>query len=123
MRNHQQSLILEHARPYRDRWILKFRGIDDIRQAYRLVGYQIYSRERPPADEPVPLAGWRVIDSESGILQGRVVGSERHGQNVLIAVEDPGRRVFLVPVGLIRQKDPGRKEVRVELPGGLTDLN
>ena len=107
--------------------VFKFRGVDSISDAERLVGAEV----RIPIGERTPLepgeffqselVGCEVIDRRTGESLGRVRGWEDSGGAGLLAVEGglsiPFARSICVEI------DPAARRIVVELPEGLKDLN
>jgi len=106
--------------------IFKFRGIDTISDAERLVGAEV----RIPASQRVPLEeneffqsdllGCDVMDGRSGESLGQVTGWEDGGGSGLLEVGSlliPFVRAICVGI------DPSARKITVELPDGLKDLN
>jgi 16S rRNA processing protein RimM len=107
--------------------VFKFRGVDSISDAERLVGSEV----RVPIAERTPLepgeffqselVGCQVIDRRTGESLGRVEGWEDSGGAGLLAVEGG----LLVPFArsICVEIEPAARRIVVELPEGLKDLN
>jgi 16S rRNA processing protein RimM len=124
-----QSLALERYWEHQGRPVLKLGGIESIADAEMLVGAWI----EIDADQTVPLPKGTYWDRDligcslrnaGGERLGVVVGIMRiAGNSQLIVQGDRGE--FLVPVSaaICREISIARKEILVELPEGLMDLN
>lgn len=121
---------VEHARAYRDRLVVKLRGVEDAGAAQELRGHWVFA----PAGE-VPalpdrthyvarLVGIVVSDETLGRL-GTVVDVTSSGGADLLVIEDEAGREILVPfvreIVLEVREDLGT--ARVRLPEGLAELN
>ena len=99
--------------------VFKFRGVDSISEAERLVG------ERTPLEPgeffQSELVGCEVIDRRTGESLGRVEGWEDSGGAGLLAVEGG----LLIPFArsICVEIEPAARRIVVELPEGLKDLN
>jgi 16S rRNA processing protein RimM len=107
--------------------ILKFRGVDTISDAEKLVGAEV----RVPESERVALdpgeffetdlVGCDVVDRATGASLGRVNRFEDAGGSGLLVVESglmiPFARSICVDI------NPAARRITVELPEGLKDLN
>jgi len=123
---------VEHARTYRDRLVLKLRGVDDGDRAARLRGGSVtVSEENAPALAEgefygAQLVGLRVLDENDRVL-GRIVDVVPTGGADLLRVvgEAEGGDELLVPLARehVLEIDVDAGRVRVRLPVGLRDLN
>ncbi len=107
--------------------VFKFRGVDGISEAERLVGAEV----RVPIAERTPLEpgeffqsellGCEVIDRRTGESLGRVEGWEDAGGAGLLAIEGG----LLIPFArsICVEIEPAARRIVVELPEGLKDLN
>jgi 16S rRNA processing protein RimM len=107
--------------------ILKFRGIDTISDAEKLVGAEV----RIPRSERIrlepgeyfetDLVGCEIIERGTGQSLGRVSGWDDSGGAGLLTLESglmiPFARAICVDI------DPAARRILVELPEGLKDLN
>lgn len=107
--------------------ILKFRGIDTISDAEKLVGAEV----RIPRSERITLdpgeyfetdlVGCEIIERGTGRSLGRVSGWDDSGGAGLLTLESglmiPFARAICVDI------DPAARRILVELPEGLKDLN
>jgi 16S rRNA processing protein RimM len=118
------------ARAYRDRLVLKFRGIDDPSAADALRGLEIAAVAE---DVPALPSGVYWIDRLIGALvqdaAGRALGRvedviETGGADLLI-VREPAGGEILVPLAqeIVTEIDLQAGTIRVRLPEGLLDVN
>lgn len=124
------SYDVERARSYRDRLVLKLRGVDDAQAASALRGQWVFA---PPGEIPelperqyyvARLVGLEVIDEARGRL-GRVVDVASAGGADLLVIEDERKREILVPFvrDIVREVREHEGSVRVRIPEGLVELN
>jgi 16S rRNA processing protein RimM len=121
---------VEGARAYRDRLVLKLRGVDDAGGAAALKGCRVLapSEEVPELPEGVyysaRLVGLRVRD-EAGTDLGCVADVIETAGNDLLVVEQKDGHQWLVPMvkALVVEILDETGELVVRLPDGLLDLN
>lgn len=108
--------------------LVKFRGVDNMTDAYGLIGCSVYSDRNPgidPHPEEVPgLSGWSLFDPD-----GRLVGTisevlDRVIQPLLVVCDETGKE-HLVPLveEWIRSEDPQSGRIVMDLPRGLIGIN
>jgi 16S rRNA processing protein RimM len=106
--------------------IFKFRGVDTISDAEKLVGAEVRIpfAERAPLDPgeyyESDLIGCEVVERGTGESLGRVKSLQDGGGAGLLEVGDlliPFSKAICVDI------DPAAKRITVELPAGLKDLN
>lgn len=121
---------VESARAYRDRLVLKLRGVDDTGAAVALKGARVLAPEGQVPELPpgVHYAAWLVglrVRDEEGAPLGVVADVMETAANDLLVVEHPDGHEWLVPmvnaVVVEIREDTG--EVIVRPPEGLLDLN
>jgi 16S rRNA processing protein RimM len=122
---------IEHSRGYRDRLVLKLRGVDDPNEAARLRGnvVQVFEDELPALPEGVfraaSLVGLAVVDEERTRL-GQVLEVVPTAGTDLLRVAREGRRSaeLLIPMAreIVREISLERGYIRVRLPAGLAEL-
>jgi 16S rRNA processing protein RimM len=107
--------------------ILKFRGVDSITDAERLVGAEVrIPREERPALDPgefyhSDLLGCEVVERATGQALGHVAGWEDAGGAGLLVLE--GGLMIPFARSICVEIDPAARRIVVELPAGLKDLN
>ena len=107
--------------------VLKFRGVDTISDAERLVGEEV----RVPLSGRVALEpgeffqsdliGCEVVDRRTGESLGRVSGWQDAGGSGLLEVDGGWSIPFVRAICV--EIDPEARRIAVELPEGLKDLN
>lgn len=106
--------------------ILKFRGVDSISEAEKLVGAEV----RVPESERVrlepgeffeaDLLGCEVVERKTGESLGRVTGWQDGGGSGLLLV---GGLMIPFARSICVEIDPAAKRIAVDLPEGLKGLN
>jgi 16S rRNA processing protein RimM len=121
-----RELIVESARPHRNRWLVKFEGARTKEDALELRGPLFVSPEEVRTldeDEfwPHELTGCEVV-LVSGEGVGRVREVVARGAQDLIEVET-SRGLRLVPLvkAIVTDVDIGARRVTVDAPAGLLD--
>lgn len=112
-------------------WILKFRGVDSIKDAECFAGSELWvplsDRAKLPEGEyfQSDLIGCVVVD-EAGRTIGTVDGWQEYGGPPLMEVrraEYSGRNALIPFVkGIYREVDLEERRITVEIPDGLLDL-
>ncbi len=121
---------VESARSYRDRLVLKLRGIDDASAASALRGCTIavLPEDLPKLPDDVywseRLVGMRVDDARLGLV-GRVVDVIETGGVDLLEVRDAAGRETLIPLAgaYVDSVDDASATIHVTIPSDLRDLN
>jgi 16S rRNA processing protein RimM len=129
---------VEHGRAYRDRLVLKLKGIDDANGAARLRGHdvEVARTDAPELPEGVhyvaELVGMLVVD-ESGEELGRVAGVVETGGTDVLRVQPGAPRSggeeeaeeYLIPLAreYVRSIDASRRRIEVIMPRELRELN
>jgi 16S rRNA processing protein RimM len=126
----RRELEVEDLWPHKEFLILKFRGVDSISDAETLVGSEL----QVPRSQRAELgAGWNYVSDLVGCLvldQGREIGRIADvqfgaGEAPLLVVVDKSGREFDVPFAeaYVEALDTGRREVRMNLPQGMLEIN
>lgn len=122
---------LETVWYHKEQPIFKFRGVDSISAAEQLAGLDVCV----PASERVEsaegeyffsdLVGCTMLDVRDNRRIGVVKDWQETGGPVLLEVDDGGPEPVLVPFAaeFLKKIDVIAREIRVELPPGLLDLN
>jgi 16S rRNA processing protein RimM len=122
---------------HKEQPIFKFRGVNSISEAEKLAGGDVCvaASERAPLEDGEyyysDLTGCRMVDDASGEPIGTVSGWQeltpdvREGPVLLEVDEGRGGEPLLVPFArtVLKRVDLAAREIRVELPEGLRDLN
>jgi 16S rRNA processing protein RimM len=123
-----RSIEVIGARPFGDRLLVRFAGLDDRGAVEGLRGLEL---SVPRKDVPAAPAGsfyrFELLDCEcrdarEGEL-GRVVGIHEDGGGLLLEVAGPERRV-LVPFvdAFVVRVDVAARRIELDLPPGLVDI-
>jgi len=120
---------VESLRFDRNSHFLKLKGIDTLDRADALVGLEIYVPEEGFGPlEDGNYYHFQIIGSAVVTKDGESVGTVKSllsaGKETLLVVERGGREV-LIPFtrSICLDVDTSRREIRVDLPDGLLDLN
>ena len=125
----RECMVLENSWGHKDRQVLKFEGVDSISAAERLTGAWVQVEASQAVSLPEntywdhDLVGC-VLRDDLGRHLGVVTSVMRiAGNSQLVVRRDEGE--YLVPVvrSICRQISIERREILVELPKGLMDLN
>mgnify|MGYP001049228322 CR=1 FL=1 len=124
-----EEFRVQSARPRGKDFVLKLAGVDSLSQADRLVGRDVLVAESSLAGLEAgrfyvfDLVGCRVR-TMAGDEIGRVTDVVLQGERALLVV-DRGGREALVPFheSFCKEVSLPAREIRVELPEGLLDLN
>lgn len=113
--------------------LLTIDGIDNEQEASRLVNHEIFALKRDYRQESenedadgYPLdyfIGFELLDSDRNRV-GEIVDVDEQTENAIFIVEDDDREIML-PANdeLIVQFDLDKKEIVMDLPQGILDLN
>jgi 16S rRNA processing protein RimM len=120
---------VEQARGYRDRLVLKLRGVDDAGTASALRGGVVLAPEDeiPPLPEGVfyqdRLLGFEVVE-EGGRSLGKVEDVVETGGVALLAVRRAHGNDVLIPLArqIVLEVQEAERRIVVRLPEGLEDL-
>lgn len=126
----RREATLEEAWRQRDRWVLKFEGIDSISAAEELRDWKVrISGEElgpPPEGEHylADLIGCRVLEAKTGREIGIVDEVLEPGGSLLLQLTGAGGEILVPFVDEIcREISEEKREIRVSLPEGLEELN
>lgn len=126
----ETPLEVENVWFHRNQVIFKFKGIDSITEAERLVGGEVTI---PMEERPVPpdgeyyqtdLIGCQVEDADGAHL-GVVEGWQECGGPLLLEVRTAQGKELLIPFAksICKSIDAAGKRIVVDLPEGLVDLD
>jgi 16S rRNA processing protein RimM len=126
----RRELEVQELWPHKGLVVLKFAGVDSISEAETLVGCEL----QVPRNQRSELqAGWNYVSDLVGCVvldQGRVVGRIEDvqfgaGEAPLLIVRDAAARLLEVPFAgaYLDSVDVERKQVRMNLPEGLLEVN
>jgi len=122
--------VVQRARAYDDRLVLKLEGVDDASAAAGLRGWPVaVAAEDAPALEEgehysALLVGLQVIDEHGGTV-GRVTDVMPTGGADLLVVEGSTGGEILIPFapGIVEHVDEAEGVIRIRPPEGLLELN
>jgi 16S rRNA processing protein RimM len=128
-RQHRE-LEVEELWPHKGLLVLKFAGVDSISEAGTLVGCEL---QVPRSQRSELQAGWNYVSDLVGcsvLDHGREIGRIEDvqfgaGEAPLLIVRDAGKRLLEVPFAeaYLDSVDVERKQVRMNLPDGLLEVN
>ncbi|HXN83399.1 MAG TPA: ribosome maturation factor RimM [Myxococcales bacterium] len=108
-------------------YLVALRGVDDRNAADALRGEEVLvpRAELPALDEgelyAVDLVGMAVVDA-AGTLRGRVTALETAGRQELLTVRTEAGTEALVPLGLLREVREEARELVIDVPDGLFEV-
>lgn len=122
---HQKTKILEYHRFINGNVIVKFEEIHSIEDAYRLVGYSLYSRKKPQTGTMVRSLLDYTVKTSSGELWGKVFREHLNQKNAYLEVKNPQDNLFFVPLvdEIILKLDDEKKLILIDPPEGLKNIN
>ena len=130
LQGERREATLEEAWKQRDRWVLKFEGIDSISVAEQLRGWKVRISEAelglPPEGEHylADLIGCRLLEAKTGREIGIVDEVLEPGGSLLLQVTGAGGEILIPFVDEIcREISEEKREIQVSLPEGLEELN
>lgn len=122
---------VQYCKDIRGACVFKFKDVDSINDAYRLIGYSLYSprMEEPTSGTPgdvsaIDVSNYTVKDI-NGNLWGQVTYMDTDSANELLEVTSPSGDLIYVPYsgGIVKTVDPEQKLIIIDPPEGLKELN
>ncbi|MBA1434719.1 ribosome maturation factor RimM [Bombilactobacillus bombi] len=125
-----QAFIVEQVRPQQRFWLLKLMGIDDLNQAEKYKGLELFADTSvmPSLEEGQyfykDIMGIKVQDAQYGEL-GQVVDIMNLGPNDVWNVRNQQGQEILIPIlkSTLKTVDLDTQTAYVDLPEGLIDEN
>jgi 16S rRNA processing protein RimM len=121
-----RTLVVASARPHRDRFLVRFEGIDD-RPSADLARGRLYIRQEDARDLeedefwPHDLVGCEVLDPDGAPL-GTVSGVQLGGVQDLLVLDTPrGERLVPLVQAIVTDIDLVARTAVVDAPPGLLD--
>lgn len=120
-----RALVVESARDHRNRFLVKFEGIEDRESAETLRGPLYVPSDEARELEPGEfwehdLTGLDVVRAVSGDVVGKVARIEEGPAQDLLVVETPaGERLVPFVAEIVVEVDVGAGKVTVDPPEGL----
>ena len=130
LENLRRELEVEDLWPHKGLLVLKFRGVDSIFDAERLIGSELQVLSTQRADlEP----GWNYVSDLVGCVvldQSREIGRIEDvqfgaGEAPLLMVANAAGKKFEVPFAeaYLEGVDTAQRQVRMNLPEGMLEIN
>ncbi len=126
----RRELELEDFWPHKEWLVLKFAGVDSISEAETLVGCEL---QLPRAQRSQLEAGWNYVSDLAGCAvldHGREIGRVEDiqfgaGEAPLLIVRNAPNQLVEIPFAeaYLDRVDVGRKQIRMNLPEGLLEVN
>lgn len=115
---------IEYIKEIRGAPIFKFKDINSINDAFKLVGYSIYANRTEDQEAETGIINFMVKDLV-GHLWGCVTNIEIAGYNKLLEVETPGGDLIYIPYAddIVKEIDEEKKVILIDPPEGLRNLN
>lgn len=120
----QKYYQVEGFREIKGAPVIKFKGVDSINDALKLVGLALHTPGHShESDEPVQIEDFTVKDV-NGQVWGKVVDIDSATLNRLLEVHD-GENVYYVPFTetIVKSIDEESRLITIDPPDGLKDLN
>ena len=127
---YQRQVEIEYIREIKGTPVIKFKEVDTINEAFKLVGYSIYvpnhkQEDNDEKETPEQLEDFMVQD-----INGRRWGKVKHGEadtlNPLLEVQDENdTEIYYVPFTetIVKKIDRQKRLIIIDPPEGLKDLN
>lgn len=122
-----RRIEIERAERVHLGYLVALRGIADRNEADRLRGEEVRVArgELPALGEgevyAEDLVGLTVVDT-AGVRRGQVTALETAGRQELLALRTEAGREALVPLALVREVREGAREIVIEVPEGLFEV-
>src|SRR5258708_2338598 len=126
----RRELEVQELWPHKGLLVFKFAGVDSISEAETLIGCEL---QVPRAERSELQAGWNYVSDLVGCTvldHGREIGRIEDvqfgaGEAPLLIVRDASARLVEVPFAeaYLDQVDLGRRQVLMNLPEGLLEVN
>ena len=124
-----QRFDVQHERTYRDRWVLKLKGIDDPDTAARWRGAAVaVTLDHAPAlDEyehwHAALVGMEVLAGDASIGRVRDIQPTAGADLLVVQANDGGELLIPLHRDIVVDVDERSKRLRIAPPDGLLELN
>jgi 16S rRNA processing protein RimM len=115
---------IDYLKEIRGAPVFKFKDINTINDAFKVVGYSIYANKTDAQETDSGIINFMVKDLQ-GHMWGCVKNIENPGVNPLLEVETPEGDMIDVPFtdSIVKEIDQERKVILIDPPEGLKDLN
>jgi len=124
-----QRFDVQHERTYRDRWVLKLKGIDDSTAAAQWRGASVAVRRdhAPVLGEfehwHAALVGMEVFAADASIGRVRDIQPTAGADLLVVQASDGGELLIPLHREIVIDVDEQAKRLRIEPPAGLLELN
>jgi len=124
-----QRFEVEHDRAYRDRWVLKLKGLDDANEAeqWRGATVSVALDHAPQLDEfehwHATLVGMDVFSAEAAIGRVRDIQPTAGADLLVVQAEDGAELLIPLHRDIVIDVDEQANRVRIEPPSGLLEMN
>jgi len=125
----RRELEVEELWPHKGLLVMKFVGVDSISEAERLIGSEL---QVPQSQRPELQAGWNYVSDlvgctvlDHGLELGRIEAVQFGAGEAPLLMVRAADRTFEVPFAeaFLDNVDVEGKQVRMNLPEGLLDVN
>ncbi len=109
--------------------LVKFEGVDTQERARALTGCQVYFPRHLASESEdaswAEIVGYQLVDNHSGQAVGTISSVDDSTINVLFEIETADGRQVLIPASeeLITHVDKQKREIRMDVPKGLLELD
>jgi 16S rRNA processing protein RimM len=122
-KKYQRLMVVDYFKDMGGLCILKFKDTNAVNDAFKLVGYSVYSQSTVTFEDDSIIEF--TVKDDQGNLWGIVKNLEQAGLSELLEVEDPEGDLIYVPFseGIVKHIDTEKGEITIHPPEGLRDLN
>ncbi len=125
-KKYQKEFQIEYLKESKSGTFLKFKGVDTINEAFRLIGYSIFkliTPEEAGIETPNDTIDDFVVKDLNGQVWGTVVDINVASLNKLIEVQD-GEKSYFVPFvdEIVKEINREKREILIDPPPGLKEL-
>lgn len=122
---YQRECSAEYFKEISRGWVVKFKDVNTINEALKLVGYSIYRIQTGERTGQNTGTTDFVVEDTGGHPWGKVKDMDAAGLNRILEVEDSGGDIIYVPFadGIVKQIDEENKVIIIDPPNGLKGLN
>ena len=121
---YQKSKHIQHCRSLNGSMVIKFREINTIEEAFKLVGYSLFGSgseiQQPTPDSILNYQVKDINEKKWGIVTRMI----QEGPNTLLEIQ-LGDKTFLVPFhpSIVLETDHNELSILIDPPEGLMELN
>jgi 16S rRNA processing protein RimM len=124
-----QRFDIERDKAYRDRWVLKLKGLDDANEAeqWRGASVSIAREDAPPLDEfehwHATLVGMDVVAADQAVGRVRDIQPTKGADLLVVQAADGAELLIPLHRDIVIDVDERANRVKIEPPNGLLELN